>query len=656
MKKKPLVVALIIVVAILIFAFLMGISEDIAIEEYIAIIDIDEYGNMIVEETYVMNYKGDYNERWRDINYKKAHYKNPLFSGVDMSLYKNDKAYIEYAEILSVTKDGEDITRFVDTGYSFNGDEDKTGVPVECYPESEYCESMYFDATKAGGLAGEVIIVYQYKLNGMMTHYNDVSELNYNIFKYMEGTIKKATVNIFLSSNVNEYREEDFYCYGHGVTRGNINQAIIEKDYASQPDITYSATNIKKDQFLEMRVLFPRTLFSNVDEKNVVKIDMFDKIISYENDLALESNIKYYVSQICIGITGLVIIVTVIVFIIVYKKYDKEYEPKFQGDYYRELPEKRTPAEMSYLYYFGTFNDEDITATVLDLIRKEYFILDQNGEEINDDDPDFILRKGVNIDIGKLEYHEKVIFDWFLYEIGDGEKVSFSQIEGYGKSYKNATIYQSRTKDFQTSVKSTCEKHHFFEKTMSLGKIKALAYGVILVVLSFAMASIAKLFNVDAMIELIIIFIIGVFYIVYVLNIKKRSVEGNEEYAKWKAFKNFLVDFSSFEDYPIPGVAVWEEYLVYATSLKIADKVMKQLEVKLPNFEENESTYFRYTVHRRHRGMAIYYGLTHSLNTARMNTNTTIAAHNVSKAGRGHGGGFSSGSSFGGGGGGGRSR
>ena len=158
------------------------------------------------------------------------------------------------------------------------------------------------------------------------------------------------------------------------------------------------------------------------------------------------------------------------------------------------------------------------------------------------------------------------------------------------------------------------------------------------------------------MVELIIIFIIGVFYIVYVLNIKKRSVEGNEEYAKWKAFKNFLVDFSSFEDYPIPGVAVWEEYLVYATSLKIADKVMKQLEVKLPNFEENESTYFRYTVHRRHRGMAIYYGLTHSLNKARMNTNTTIAAHNASKAGRGHGGGFSSGSSFGGGGGGGRSR
>ena len=30
------------------------------------------------------------------------------------------------------------------------------------------------------------------------------------------------------------------------------------------------------------------------------------------------------------------------------------------------------------------------------------------------------------------------------------------------------------------------------------------------------------------------------------------------------------------------GIVVWEHYLVYATSLKIADKVMEQLEVRLP--------------------------------------------------------------------------
>ena len=41
----------------------------------------------------------------------------------------------------------------------------------------------------------------------------------------------------------------------------------------------------------------------------------------------------------------------------------------------------------------------------------------------------------------------------------------------------------------------------------------------------------------------------------------------------------------------MPSVVVWEHYLVYATSLKIADKVMAQLRVKLPEMDTEEGTF-----------------------------------------------------------------
>ena len=53
------------------------------------------------------------------------------------------------------------------------------------------------------------------------------------------------------------------------------------------------------------------------------------------------------------------------------------------------------------------------------------------------------------------------------------------------------------------------------------------------------------------------------------------------------ALKKFLEEFSTFEDYPVPSLIIWEHYLVYATSFGIADKVSEQLKLKF-NLEEIE--------------------------------------------------------------------
>ena len=343
----------------------------------------------------------------------------------------------------------------------------------------------------------------------------------------------------------------------------------------------------------------------------------------------------------------------------VYKKYDKEYTPEFSGIYYRELPYDYSPAEMSYLYYFGKTNDEDATATLLDLVRRKYLKIEvvPSSEKRKEANMQISLETGQ--DFSTLLPHEAHIINWFIKTIGDGEKVTIEQIEKYGKkSYSEANVFAKQGEAFKQKVKIAGSKHDFFENAAERAKDKAQGYAFIPIAFAIICWLIVPMFNVDATVNGIISLVIGISYMVYLWSIKRRSKNGNEEFAKWKAFKRFLEEFSSMKDYPIPSIIVWEHYLVYATSLKIADKVMDQLRIKLPdiNTEESGATFLS----QRYYVPGFYYGymfgrISTSVSVARNNSISTISNHNMAGA-SGRGGGFSGGSSFGGGGGGARSR
>ena len=655
-----------ILVFVLIFVFILccvGIfsivlKKDIVIESYAATIDIDEYGNILVSEKIEIDYRKEYNERWRDIIVEKKHSQNPLYDDIDRTLYSGDIPTFEKGEVLSVLKDGTDITNKVRIGYSFNNDLDAYGDPITVAKGRG--ESLYVDATNAGGLDGLMTFEYQYQLNGMVTCYEDIAELNYVLFEYMEGTIKNVAIEINLIKDTSEMDEDLFYSYGHGVSNGEIIQAINNKPNKAQADYQITAKNVKNDEKMEFRLLFPKEVVESIDESHVVNVPMKNKIITYERELYIATRNQNIAGITINVITVLALGLTVLFVVLAYKKYDKEYEAKFTGQYYRELPNvTRTPAEMSYLYYFGKTNDEDVTATLLDLIRRKVLILDVGAESVNTSNPNFMIYLNrESTELSTLKNHERKLINWFIGIIGDKEKVSFREIEKYGSaSYSNAQNFQRQGMEFKKAVKETCKNHNYFEKFSINGKHKAMFKVIYIVLMLGASLLISMMFNVDMNVNFVIFLVMILGYIIYVGSIKKRSIEGNEEYAKWKAFKNFLEDFSSFEDYPIPGVVVWEEYLVYATSFKIADKVMEQLEVKLPDYDEQEVTYMRRSYYGYSYHPYLYVrSFNNTMTTARRNTISTINAHASRSGGSGRGGGFTGGSSFGGGGGGGRSR
>ncbi len=647
------VIVFIIIIFIGIFLSNGESFSEIDVNRYDAIITLDDAGNMHVSETWDMEYRGEYRVRFRDIVYQKFpdNYNFPK-STENIASFDTDNVSV------SIMKDGFDITDNVSIGYSWENDRDELGGLVRCEPDRDFCESIFIDTRYQGALYGDIVLEYEYTILGAVSEYSDIAELNWVLLEYAESTIKNGTVTVNLPANT--YSTEDLYIFGHGLSDGSLE--IIDNDTI---EITFS--NLKDREYLEFRLLMPTDLYPNIDASNVFINDGINKglILEYQAELANYSNLGIIVTQVFLG---LAVIITLFLFFMLNrnnKKYFTPHETIFKGDYLRELPDDLTPAEMSYVYYLGKNNDEDITATLLDLIRRKIIKIDYEGRELTSKNADFRLTLDQDADVSELLPHEEHLINWFFKIIGSGLYVSTKEIENYGKKdLSQAKSFQNNAVRFKNQVRLANVNVRIQDPMLGSYKQKSLKFLAIPIMTILGIAIISFLFKAITTIPLsntysyILLGVASVFYLIYFAAFKtKRSKESMETFVRWDAFKKFLIDFGNFDDYPIPGVIVWEHYLVYAVSLKCADKVMEQLRVKLPMDEETarKSTYLGLGYGRHN----FYYGagllsMNQTFRNARANAARKISQASSSSGGRG--GGFGGGSSFGGGGGGGRSR
>ena len=80
--------------------------------------------------------------------------------------------------------------------------------------------------------------------------------------------------------------------------------------------------------------------------------------------------------------------------------------------------------------------------------------------------------------------------------------------------------------------------------------------------------------------------------------------EGVDEFSKWKAFERFIKDFSLIKEHPPESVAIWNEYLIYATALGDAKAVSKAMDAIGP-VPESSSAYDVY-YYGYHDGPAMF--------------------------------------------------
>ena len=478
-----------------------------------------------------------------------------------------------------------------------------------------------------------------YTVKDAITKYNDYSELYWQfVGKNFEISANKITGTIYLPSNV--LNKEDIKVWGH--TEG-LNGTIYATDLNK---IEFELNDFRSGRFVEIRTLFPTELIKS--SGRIKNTEILQKAIKEETKWADEANarrerqewINKNLPIILFVVWILINIILIIVYIkkaINYSKKLKElkkYEPTTKLEYYRDLPdENSTPGEaiktlnININSFTSTNFGKVFSATMLDLALKGYIEIKQEKNEKGKDVINIYILKQVS---DGLKPSEARIMT-FIRDAAQGEKVmTLKKLEKYIENHPSGT--ESLLKGTYDAVNNQLIKEQIIDSEVQkeYKKYKEIQTGYVVTII-FLLC-----FTFIAFILPIIIFVIDAIMcgqIAKKLNVlTKKGVDLQEQ---WKGLKKYMEDFSMLDKREVPELVIWEKYLVYATVFGIADKVIKQLKMVYPNFDEITNGINTYTY--------MHIMMNTNFSSSFSNAISTSIASATYSSGSGGGGGFSGG-------------
>ena len=479
--------------------------------------------------------------------------------------------------------------------------------------------------------------IFRYNLTRGVTVYRDIAQLNRKMLgKDWQNSIGNISVTVNLPENV---KKDDIYAFGHGPLTGNI-------EILDGKSVRYTLNDYRPGEFLEVNLLFPKNILTSFNpllmkNKSALKeiLDMEGKLAKEANDARKRAIIDFYLGRVV-----LVLAVAWWLFLVVfiYLKNSKRYKVENEyGEYFRELPDDYSPSIAGTLVSRNLYpSGRELFAMLLDLVRKGHLKLEK-GEKTTT----LILQES-----GKpLSEEEKFILNWYIRELGDGEKIILESVEVSIKGRGGAKEFNRNYERWRTIVYSDMlEKNLKMDKrdkfSTSLGIFTGIAYfiGGGMLVVYFQ----SELF--------ILMILLGFILLPYTFSRKRASLEKEKAISRWEAFKKFLVDYSNLEEAKLASIELWEHYFVYAVALGVAEKVAKGYS-KIMSKKGEESTIIGGRGYRNNSLMNMYL-YSHAFRSMERNTSfvaqramESVARSSRSSA-RGRGGGFSGGSSGGGGG------
>ncbi len=412
-----------------------------------------------------------------------------------------------------------------------------------------------------------------YRLLNVVTVHEDVAELNHQfVGDEWERATDEVSVRLLLPGGA---ERDQVRAWGHGPLHGEV---IIE----GPGEVLWEIRPLPAATFLEGRVVFPPHL---VPEGSVRSgEEALAGILAEEQVLAGAANRRRFLARLDWIAGPLVLLLSLVGVLWFWLKYGREFRPSFTGEYYRELPAEYTPAELGVLWRFGRPGPEDLTATIVDLARKGHLKLEESVREERG-----VLRTRHRTDYliqrlegdGGLEPHEADLLE-LLFERAAVEKdaLSFSDISSYARA--NPRAFARFWEGWEAQLAAVGEERGFFDASTRTAQGGEVVLAVLLFILG-VLAFVSGFFptGVGSVAGGVALGIGGAF-------LRRRSREGMEDFTRWRAFRRFLLHFSEMQRHEVPSLVIWEHYLVYAVTLGVAEKVLKQLEIVYPNLRDGD--------------------------------------------------------------------
>lgn len=628
---------------LLIFPFIAHAEVDYDITDYYITSDIEVAGGLKIKELVVLDgtfngyernivYRNDSLEEWKagNVNFEKSSIYNAV--GIDnlkvAAMKVNGDVSFDTMKNISNYASEVDSANLGESNV-YTTTKNSNGIDVR----------MYMPANNE-----KVAFYLEYVVANAVVMHNDVAELYFPfIGDKFSDDIDNVNVQVFLPA---ADTSNNFRIWAHGPLSGEINK--YQNENKENIGLIASIKDLKANTGFDIRVTFDKSLILVPQFLHHSNEDALDKILEVENKRADDANAKrkkikavyYSIKYAAIGY----LIFLIVMWIYIYVKFDKEYKADFKNKYNREFIDDYNVEVIDYLFN-KNITPNAMSASIMNLVYKKNISVEEMPSDKKKKEYTFKLLNKEN-----LSKSEEYLIEFLFDTVGNGSVFTTKKLKDYAKSTSSYSTFTSKYSTWKNNVIQESQQQNFYEsntKIKFIGLIIALIGGLIFVT--------NILCNTDILIAYALIIPIVIFAI-YIMTFNRRTKSGNEDYAKWKAFKNFLNDFGTFDIKELPEITLWERYMVYATIFGLAKKVQKSMNVYIQELDPNGTLYPYYY------NSWMYYDLNYAVadsvnsavNSAVSYSINTANANSSYSSGSGFGGGFSSGGGggFGGGGGG----
>ena len=308
------------------------------------------------------------------------------------------------------------------------------------------------------------------------------------------------------------------------------------------------------------------------------KNGVIEEIVTNGSKFPLSNVIIYIVTALIISlimtiVLNIPVIIGLIIANIVLKKNNKTFNNKNASDkklddlqYYREILNGYSPAELNYVYSTNSQFPKDAITTLLSLKLKNIIDLNDKTNTIT------ILKDDLN-----LSNSEKYV----LSKISDGKL----------KNFEPLPFQKIVQKDLENKGIINSDKLNIQNNSNNLSKL------VIIIILAIMLISIFGIFiPITSFIMPLIIFglMIGIpafmiYIIIRAFNPYRLSKNGKELKKKLIGLKNYISQFSLLEEKDVKDLVLWEDYLIYSVIFDLNDDLISKMREKYIVFDVNSN-------------------------------------------------------------------
>ena len=393
---------------------------------------------------------------------------------------------------------------------------------------------------------GNKIYTLKYKINKLVTQYTDCQGIYFNFLK-LNQDVNKVVIKIHCNNNLS-VENSKIWSYGY---KGTIN-------FENGDIVLDSKGKLSKSQYMVGLIKFENNIFSTNNKSN---LSFEDVKKSAKSDMRIFVNVILTIISILLNPFTIFIIVILISIIkgankktIVEKSVsaeeplnilqeDRRLPADNKVEYYREIPcDKDLEVTYWVCYQYYVSADSVLKKGIVGAIFLKWFKEGKIAINKNQNKKIEFKDNNYSIDLSKIEYGENEVENSLIAILksaaGKNEILEPNELKNWCKyNYENMK--------------------NWFDNILNYTERKLFGQGLITKGYSDGMA------------------------------VRNVSPKLKEEALKLKGLRRFLLDYSLISEKEYIEVQIWEEYLIFAQLLGVADKVQEQFSKVYPNFKSD---------------------------------------------------------------------